>query len=119
MVDFAKLAERALRRQARILGGRNPQNDQPEVYDDPCCADEAIATVMASVLLPMKLPGPTGLSEEDDARVFMALRFNPKARVCPNCEEYYELVDHVDYCPRCHGALEPIGTVKMTRWKSV
>lgn len=115
MVDFAKLRRRAeLRKYAHPGRGVTPL----EHYDDPCMVDDAEEkrVVECRAQLPKRLPGPTGLSEEDDALVFMALRFNPNARVCTNCEEYYELVDMIDYCPRCQRGLDLIGA-KMTRYK--
>lgn len=82
-------------------------------YDDPLGL-EAPPKVTATVT-PPTLPVPTGLTDEEDAARYMALRFNPNAMVCPNCEGIYDSSDydssdHIDHCPRCDERLQPLGT---------
>jgi hypothetical protein len=40
---------------------------------------------------PAPIPPPTGLSDEDDARAYLAQRFN--GLFCPNCEYYWNRED--------------------------
>lgn len=81
-------------------------------YDDPLGL-EAPPKVTATVT-PPTIPVPTGLTDEEDAARYMALRFNPNARVCLNCEGIYDQLlpsgDQIDHCPRCDDWLQPVGT---------
>lgn len=53
----------------------------------------------------------TGLSDEDDAARYLALRFNPDLRFCPNCETVVD-TSKVDrpWCIYCGDNLQPMGT---------
>jgi len=74
--------------------------DRPAPKDDPICAPQVPAVV-------------TGLSDEDDAARYLALRFNPDLRFCPNCETYHGAARegmHDHWCSYCGDTLRPVGT---------
>ena len=81
------------------------QTSKPGYSDDPFCRDtvylaEYRAEYQANTTV-------VGLSDEADAKRYLALKFNPHLRVCTNCEITYELEGR---CPICSDQLMPIGT---------
>lgn len=63
----------------------------------------------------------TGLSDEEDARRHLTLRFNPHMRFCPNCETYTERAGEPDktnnyhWCDYCGDNLREVGSTPRTR----
>lgn len=79
-----------------------------EPYDDPLGLDEPLMDELERSDAPIEPLVATGLSDEDDAARNLALRFDPSAGFCRNCEGYYrcDVVDGVTmttFCPRCAG----------------
>lgn len=65
----------------------------------------------------VQAPIVTGLSDEEDAKRFLAKTFDPNMQFCANCEEYYNKPKLV-YCPRCERGLSPPDTPPIPiRWK--
>lgn len=63
----------------------------------------------AKVVIP-PVPVPTGLSEEEDAQRYLALRFNPDLKFCPNCEVVVDGNLTGFYCHTCTDTLQEVGT---------
>lgn len=88
---------------------RSTSAKTPDHYDDPLGLDNE---VWVDELKPHFVPTPTGLSE-DDATSWLALRFDPCARICRNCEAYCAVAipDDGPACPVCgFYTLAPVGT---------
>lgn len=96
---------------------RKPRLPEPTRYNNPLGLDEL------DELLPEGRPvyAPqvaivTGLSDEEDARRYMALRFNGDIWFCPNCETYCERSGDPDtqnnfyWCNYCGDSLRAVGT---------
>lgn len=88
-------------------------------YNDPLGLNECSAVLPNDHPDPPPLPVPTGLTDEEDAARYMALRFNPDAGFCPNCEGVYESQPYDRYCPICIEPLQPLSEMKPRRRKFI
>lgn len=93
---------------------RLAQYDPPRHYSNPLAMDDPSYDPITDEMKarwPALLPAPTGMDEVEDAKRLVALQLNPNARVCINCEVYFEVgPDRSNSCHMCWCALQPVGT---------
>jgi hypothetical protein len=96
---------------------RVPNACDPERYDDPLGLSEPLPEG-APAYAPAVPAVVTGLSDDEDARRYLALQFNQDLRFCTNCETYHG--PHVEnlhdwWCHYCGDNLRPVGTKPRTK----
>lgn len=93
---------------------RKQRSPEPTRYDDPLGIDEILPEGNPSYAPQAAIP--TGLSDEEDARRHMALRFHPDMRFCPNCETYTirtgepSKENNYHWCHYCGDNLREVGS---------
>lgn len=92
----------------------------PDHYDDPLGVDDEILPEGAPIYGP-QVAIVTGLSDEEDARRHMALRFNGSIKFCPNCETFTTRdgdpapQNNYHWCDYCGDNLREVGAAPRVR----
>lgn len=107
-----------------MLKKRSPTRTDPEKYDDPLEIDEILPG--GKPIYAPQVAIVTGLSDEEDARRHVALRFNGSIKFCPNCETYTErdgdlpsAQNNYHWCDYCGDNLREVGTTPRTRKRGI
>lgn len=81
-------------------------SDPPDHYEDPLDLKKSIVIHNSRSALDNPVPIPTGLSDIDDAKRIMVLKFDPTLGYCRNCEGTFkcDTDGHIvltTWCPVC------------------